>query len=138
MRLFGFELTRRKAAGDPVTYPPQGFVTQFHGASSSWWPVIREGFAGAWQRRITTNRKDVLGYSTVWSCVTLIAADISKMRVRLMQLGADGIWQEIQNPAYSPVLRKPNHYQTWIKFCEQWALSRLTAGNTYEIGRAHV
>ena len=29
------------------------------------------------------------------------------------------------------MLRKPNRYQTRIKFVEQWMMSKLTAGNTY-------
>jgi HK97 family phage portal protein len=34
-------------------------------------------------------------------------------------------------PAYSPVLRKPNRYQTRQKFIEQWTTSKLVHGNTY-------
>jgi HK97 family phage portal protein len=43
----------------------------------------------------------------------------------------NGIWQVIESPAYSPVLRKPNHYQTAQQFREAWALSRMIHGNTY-------
>ena len=126
MRIFGFEVTRRKSATDTITYQPQGFVTQW-----PTWASIRESFAGAWQRRVPASRTGVLSYSTVWSCVTLIARDISKMRVRLVERDANGICREIQNPAYSPVLKWPNHFQTWVKFNDQWNLSRLTTGNAY-------
>jgi HK97 family phage portal protein len=37
----------------------------------------------------------------------------------------------VQNSSYSPVLRKPNHYQTRVKFVESWQLSRLIRGNAY-------
>jgi HK97 family phage portal protein len=37
----------------------------------------------------------------------------------------------VTNPAYSPVLRKPNHFQTRIQFMESWILSKLQRGNTY-------
>jgi HK97 family phage portal protein len=46
-----------------------------------------------------------------------------------------GIWKEIQSSAFSPVLRKPNHYQTRIKFFEYWLTSKLIYGNTYILKR---
>lgn len=98
---------------------------------SSWWPIIRESFAGAWQRGITVNRQEVLTYSTVWACITLIAADIAKLWVTLVQEDANGICTPTENPAYSPVLRKPNHYSTWVKFIEYWMICKFSAGNTY-------
>jgi HK97 family phage portal protein len=36
----------------------------------------------------------------------------------------------VTNPAYSPVLRKPNHFQNRIQFMESWILSKLQRGNT--------
>jgi HK97 family phage portal protein len=38
-------------------------------------------------------------------------------------------------PAYSPVLRKPNDYQTRIQFLETWMNSKLLRGNTYVLKR---
>jgi HK97 family phage portal protein len=63
--------------------------------------------------------------------MTLIASDIAKMRMRLVQRDSDGIWSEVDNPAYSPVLRKPNSIQTRIQFWENWVLSKLSNGNVY-------
>ena len=34
-------------------------------------------------------------------------------------------------PAFTPVIRKPNHYQNRIQFFESWMLSKLMSGNTY-------
>ena len=34
-------------------------------------------------------------------------------------------------PAFSPVLRKPNRYQTRQQFIEQWVTSKLIHGNAY-------
>ena len=48
----------------------------------------------------------------VYGCVTLIASDIGKLPLRLVEQDADGIWNETTSPAFSPVLRKPNRYQT--------------------------
>ncbi len=98
-------------------------------------PVIRESFSGAWQQNVEINRDLALTYFAVFSCMTLIASDISKLRVKLMQRGDGGIWQETQNPAYDPVLRKPNSIQTRIQFFENWLLSKLSNGNAYILKR---
>ena len=73
----------------------------------------------------------MLGYSTVWACITLIASDISKLCVELMEEDEDGISTEVENSPLSPVLYEPNHFQTGIQFYEQWILSKLIRGNTY-------
>lgn len=96
-----------------------------------WFPIIREPFAGAWQRNMEVSVDSVLAHAAVYSCVTLIASDIAKLRIKLVELSADGIWLETTSPAFSPVLRKPNHYQTRIQFVEWWVTSRLLRGNAY-------
>ena len=97
-----------------------------------WFPLtIREPYTGAWQE----NHE-----------ITVPTALSNPFRLRLRhahrhrhrQAAAppgraddDGIWKETTNAAFSPVLRKPNRYQTTVKFVEQWITSKLTAGNTY-------
>jgi HK97 family phage portal protein len=66
----------------------------------------------------------------VFSCVSLISKDIGKLRPRLMKRDADKIWTEIDNPA-SPILRRPNRFQTRNQFWEYWLLSKLIHGNTF-------
>ena len=61
--------------------------------------------------------------------ISLIASDIAKLRLKLVKRDAEGIWTEVTNPAYSPVLKKPNHYQNRIQFFESWVLSKLQRGN---------
>lgn len=100
-------------------------------ANRGWWPLIRESYAGAWQSNVTVNQTAVLAYDALFACLTLIAGDIAKNRVKLVALGENGRWSETTNPAYSPVLRKPNTYQNRIQFYENWVLSKLTRGNTY-------
>jgi HK97 family phage portal protein len=95
------------------------------------WHVIRDIFTGAWQRHIEVDQATVLANWALFSCMTLIAADIGKLRLKLVERDSDGIWTEINSPAFSPVLRKPNHFQTRQKFIEQWIVSKLSAGNTY-------
>jgi HK97 family phage portal protein len=111
--------TVTKAAADLITHFP---------GPSAWYPIIREAWAGAWQRNVVTPVEDALMHPTVWSCVTLIACEIAKCRPKLVQEDADGIETEIENPAYSPVLRKPNPYQNRIQFYIYWMLSKLTRG----------
>jgi HK97 family phage portal protein len=84
-----------------------------------------------WQRDINRKVDGPLSNPTVFACMTLIAGDCGKMRAKLMEQGADGIWVETKSPAFSPVLRKPNDYQTWQKFIESWLFSKLSRGNFY-------
>ena len=91
---------------------------------------VIEPFAGAWQRNIYGANDSILTQSTVWSCITLIMQDIGKLGVDLIERQSD-IWVPTTNPAYSPFLRRPNHYQNRIKFFEYWVTSKLTRGNTY-------
>jgi HK97 family phage portal protein len=95
------------------------------------WLRVFESFPGAWQQNIVLDRETILTYFAVYACVTLVASDISKLGVKLVAQDANGIWNETTNPAYSPVLRKPNSYQNRIQFWESWMLSKLTRGNAY-------
>jgi len=95
------------------------------------WPIIREPYMGAWQMNDEIRPDTALSYFAVFSCVTLIAADVAKLRLRLVEVDDEGIWKETHNPAFSPVLRKPNRYQTILKFVEQWITSKLVHGNAY-------
>lgn len=101
------------------------------GGGSTWWPLIRESFTGAWQQNAEVQAGSVLTYSAVYACVSLIAGDISKLCLRLVEQDDNGIWSETESPAFSPVLRKPNRYQHIGKFVEQWIVSKLTRGNAY-------
>lgn len=96
-----------------------------------WFPIVREPYTGAWQNNDEISAPTALSNVAVYSCVTLIAQDIAKLALRLVQQDDEGIWHETTNPAYSPFLRKPNRYQTTQKFIEQWITSKLVAGNTY-------
>lgn len=96
-----------------------------------WLPVIRESFAGAFQQNVEIKRDVVLTHFAVFSCMTLIANDIAKLRLKLVRKSSDGIWEEFENSAHSPVLRKPNAIQTRIQFWECWMLSKLSNGNVY-------
>jgi phage portal protein BeeE len=117
-------------------------VTRFPDLTPGWWPVIKESFTGAWQRGIAVSATEMLTFSPVFSCITLIASDIAKLEVNLIELDSDGIWSPAKSSAFSPVLRRPNHYQNRIQFFMSWVISKLTRGNTYVLkerdGRGNV
>jgi len=122
MELFGMTVGRTKSL---VPVPSR---------HSSWLSVIRESFSGAWQKGVEVmSQENLLAFSAVFACVSLISDDISKLRIRLMQLDPiDGIWQEEGSGSpFAPVMRKPNRYQTRIQFLSSWIISKLLHGNTY-------
>ena len=106
-------------------------------ASNGWWGnwfgTILESFSGAWQRNVEVRLENVLSFSTVYACVTLITSDIGKMHLRYIEKDDDDVWSERENAAFSPLLRKPNRYQTRQKFVESWMTSKLIHGNTYAL-----
>lgn len=99
--------------------------------NQGWTNLIRDWYPGAWQQNKEISAGSVLAYHAVFGCVSLIASDISKLKLRLMQEDSDGIGHEVKNTAHSPLLRKPNSYQTTIQFIETWLISKLSCGNTY-------
>jgi HK97 family phage portal protein len=100
-----------------------------------WFNIIREPWSGAWQRNLAADGpRDVLAFSAVFSCVTLIAGDIAKLRIKLIQEDENGICTEIKTGSPRlPVLRKPNRYQTRIKFMQQWIVSKMIHGNAFAL-----
>ena len=133
MNLFGWEITRKTAV--PAVQPPSGwdysFGGPFWGPSWGMWGPSIETFPGAWQRNLDRRPDSILSFYAVYACISLIASDISKIRLRLMEKDSDGVKNEVDVPSFSPVLKKPNHYQNRIKFLEQWIISKLSRGNTY-------
>lgn len=95
-----------------------------------WWPVVKESFPGAWQRNVEIKRDLVLSHHAVFACQTLIASDIAKLRIRLVQRDKNGIWSEVPNKNFRAIV-KPNRYQTRLQFYESWVLSKLQSGNAY-------
>ncbi|NLS07615.1 phage portal protein [Rhizobium sp. P32RR-XVIII] len=122
MRLFGFNISRVKTAKKALSSVDDG---------GRGWYTVFERFAGAWQQNVEVKFDSVLSNHADFACRTLIASDIAKLRIKLVQKDDSGIWTEVSNSAYSPVLRKPNHFQNRMQFVESWVLSKLQTGNTY-------
>jgi HK97 family phage portal protein len=95
--------------------------------------MVREAFPGAWQKGVLVETKqNLLTFSAVFACVSLIAGDIAKMRLKLMQRFDPGYWTEVTNsPTFTRVLVRPNRYQTSIQFVEAWVISLMLHGNAY-------
>jgi HK97 family phage portal protein len=125
MRIFGYEVSFSKAPV-PVTSLPASMT------NGGWFNVIREPFTGAWQRNMELRQQTILAFHAVYACIKLISSDISKCRLRLVEMDSNGIWREVDRASpYWPVLRKPNRYSNRIKFIENWVISKLIHGNTY-------
>jgi HK97 family phage portal protein len=124
-----------KAAGPLLTRreptPVAKAARVLSGVDDRGWHRVFESFTGAWQSNVVVDRDTALSDPTVYACVTLIASDIGKLSLDLREEDADGIWVRAQSPAFSPVLRKPNHFQTRQKFIESWLISKLIYGNAY-------
>lgn len=116
-------LTRQKA------------LSMVPGAWRNYGRTISEPFAGAWQKNIEERQADLVTYPTLYACINRISSDIGKLPFSLRKREKSGNWVEVENPAYDPVLRKPNDYQTPAQFREHWILSKLNAGNTYILKR---
>jgi HK97 family phage portal protein len=128
MRVFGFDITRTKAA------PPAGLSSVNDASSRGWFNIIRESYSGAWQNNDEIQIDTVLTHPIVYACISMIASDIGKLGgPRLVEKTKDNIWIETESAAFSPFLRKPNHYQNRIQFWEMWMFSKLIWGNTYAV-----
>lgn len=125
MKIGPFTLTLSRKAT-----PPLSPLTP---STAGWWPwgVVREPYTGAWQQNVELRADTALSYYAVYACLRLISTDMGKMLLRLVEQDSNGIWSQAESPAFSPVLRIPNHYQTINKFIEHWTLSKLMYGNTY-------
>lgn len=124
MNILGLEISIRRRQVEQARPIPGG---------GSWYPLVREPWAGAWQQNQEMAVADVVTFTTVWACVTLIASDIAKLWINLVQKDENGIWSPTESTAFSPVLRKPNRYSTRIKFFEYWMLCKLLRGNAYAL-----
>ena len=110
---------------------PKQEEKQLHSINSGAWSRVLEPFAGAWQRNIEVRLDSVLAYPAIFSCISLISSDIAKMPMAVKRRQSNGVWVKVNNPVLSPLLVKPNFYQTPMQFFELWMISKLAHGNAY-------
>lgn len=113
---------------------PVSFGSAVPAVANSFLGFVREPQAGAWQRNLApADQANILAFSAVYQCVTLIANDIGKLRIMAQEQAKTGIWQEVldrDTPA-DDVLQKPNSFQTRIQFFQYWLATKLLHGNSY-------
>lgn len=126
LQVFGrrIELTTKSLQLAPLSQSGNGWFP---------WGIIRESFTGAWQSNTEIRVGEVITNPTLYSVITLIAADVAKLCVRLVEQDEDDVWTPFTSPAFSPVLREPNTFQTIAEFVEGWMISKLSQGNTYTL-----
>lgn len=124
-------LTTVKAAVTAAMTVLRGKAAALSGVDDRGWFRVFESYPGAWQQNVVLDRDAILQHPIVYACVTLIASDIGKLSLQLRERDSDGIWTETTSSAFSPVLRRPNHFQTRQQFVESWLVSKLIHGNTY-------
>lgn len=123
MRFLGLDIRVSKSADD---------VAHWSEAEGGWFPVIREGYAGAWQQNIAIRRETLLAFTPVFACMMRIVTDVAKLPMYLVERTDDDIWIRVDRVSpLARVIRKPNDYQNQSQFVEQWLVSKLLAGNTY-------
>lgn len=103
-----------------------------HNSGQSWNSIfVAEPYSGAWQENKEITREDMTAFYAVFACVSLISKDIGKMPV-LLKKKQQGVLVDALTPKeLQRVLQKPNNYQNWQQFNEQWTQSLLLRGNTY-------
>lgn len=101
--------------------------------SGGWFSIIREAWGGAWQQNVAVDApKNILAFSAVFSSVTIIASDIAKLCIDLVEEDDSGICTPVVGTSpYWAVLLKPNPYQTRLQFIASWIVSKLLNGNAY-------
>jgi HK97 family phage portal protein len=124
-----------KFLGLEISFGKKKDLSQIYGRYGSggggWYPIIEEPFTGAWQRNMSVRADSVTAYHAVFACITLIASDIKKLRIKTIKSAGDNVWLEINSSPKTAVLSSPNQYQNSKQFMESWILSKLLKGNTY-------
>src|SRR5690625_4264391 len=112
-RLFGRRGQEEKAIGRPL--PSRG----------GWLPIIRDHYPGAWQRNDEIDAETALTHHAVFACMTLIARDIAKLRLRLLEKDENGVSTESASPAFSQLLRQQSNLKKCIQNNEHRKIYRL-------------
>lgn len=99
-------------------------------SSGGWFGSINEPFTTAWQQNKELHPSLVRSFFAIYSSMTLISSDISKVAVNLKRKDSNGVWQDVQSDI-ATLLNKPNRYQNSIQFRQWYITSKLAMGNTY-------
>lgn len=129
--------SKRKTAGLKAYLPVlvQSFFSSLWGGAGA---APRETYPGQWQsssREGTPQRKSPLAHSAVYTCINVIASDISKLPLRVMrprEKAGTGREPHTNHPL-TRLFLKPNSYQTSLQFLQHYLGSKLWTGNVYVV-----
>lgn len=105
------------------------------GESSPHLGVPRSFPVNWWQKDMHYGSGDYERFGPVFSCVTILSQDVSRLPVRHLRYKDTGGLEFVENKAPMRVLRKPNQYQTRSDFFLYLMRSLLLDGNAYAIAR---
>ena len=122
----------RWAARAPSRTKAQSLSSSF-GGTGGWFRLWgSETNTGTFQQAVSTDGpRQILAYSAVYASVTVIAQDIAKLCVEIIEEDDAGVSSVVRTAPHLVVLKKPNHYQNRITFFQQWIVSKLLYGNAY-------
>jgi HK97 family phage portal protein len=99
--------------------------------------AVQDWVTSAWQTDTTNpdegQLRSALTVAVVYDCVRRISTDIAKLSPGVRRLTDTGVWLRDKHQAFSRLIYRPNHFQTWFQFMVCWVCSRLLAGNAYII-----
>ena len=108
------------------------------GNAGSWRSVVQEPYSGAWQHNDELKLTDNASFYAVFACVSLISKDIGKLPLKLKEI-VQGVLVDAKTPrALARLMGKPNKFQTWQQFNENWSINLLLRGNAYILKRRDV
>ncbi|MBI1450334.1 phage portal protein [Acinetobacter sp. FL51] len=99
-------------------------------SGGGWTSIFGNGFHVNFQTSERLSDAEIAAHHTVFTCISLISQDIGKMPI-LLKRKEEGVWIEQEIPENLRALKKPNGYQNWQQFSEQWTISLLLRGNAY-------
>lgn len=95
------------------------------------WTTLLGGPYGSSHTGIQVNPINSLQAGTVFACIRVLTGDISRLPLRLLRLGPDGIWLPEQQHPLARLLRRPNRRMTQSDLITHTVMSLLLVGNAY-------
>jgi HK97 family phage portal protein len=80
---------------------------------------------------LEVNPVTTLQSGVAYACIRILCSDVSKLPLRLMLLGPDGIWTEDRKHPLSRLIRRPNKRMTTYDMVVSWVMSLVLTGNSY-------
>lgn len=92
---------------------------------------VDDPYTGAWERNDELSRKQPAHFYALFACVRLISSDIAKLPVTLRKMVNGVITTQPTPIKWRKLFKRPNSYQNWQQFSEQWSHSLLLRGNAF-------